>query len=283
LQQFHRLLPALGNQASPGLRINPGRSFQLDPRFDPCRPASKLGIPLAELVQALAEDSTLTNNIKGLHFHTVFASHNFAPMRDAVERLEQALGAAFLNRLEWINLGGGYLFECKEDLAGLVEIAGGLKHRFGVEVYFEPGKAIVGQAGYLAATVLDCFRRDGHLVAVLDTTVNHHPEIFEYQIRPQPAWAEPEQGETVLLAGCTCLAGDVFGEYRFDRPVQVGDRMVFANVGAYSLIKANRFNGYNLPSIYAWDGGLTCRLLQRFDYSDYRRMWVADGIGQNDL
>jgi len=151
-----------------------------------------------------------------------------------------------------------------------------LRNRFGLAVYFEPGKAMAGQAGYLCASVIDRFQRDGKTVAVLDSTVNHHPEIFEYQIRPEPAWDEPVQGESAILAGCTCLAGDVFGEYRFERLPEVGDRLTFTGLGAYSLIKANRFNGYDLPSIYAWAGAGGLRLMKNHRFEDYRSQWTAD-------
>ncbi len=277
LQQFRRLRALLpDSQSSPGLRVNPGLSFLDDCRYDPCRESSKLGVPLDELTQALAEDGSLGMRIKGLHFHTVFSSRSFEPMKQALALIEQNLGEAFLSGLDWINLGGGYLFASLEDLGVLAEIAQSLRWRFGVEVYFEPGKALAGRSGYLAATVIDLFRRDGKTVAVLDSTVNHHPEIFEYQIRPEPAWAEPEQGEAAILAGCTCLAGDVFGEYRFDTLPEVGDRLVFANVGAYSLAKANRFNGHNLPGIYAWDGAAGMRRMKSYGYTEYLAQWAAD-------
>ena len=276
LQQFQRLRPLLGDKASPGLRVNPGLSFLDDRRYDPCRESSKLGVPLDELASALADDESLPEQIKGLHFHTVFSSRSFAPLRETVGHIRQSLGAAFLSRLDWINLGGGYLFESLEDLAVLAEIAKDLRLSFGVEVYFEPGKAVAGRAGYLAASVIDRFRRDGKTVLVLDSAVNHHPEIFEYQIRPEPAWDEPAQGEPAILAGCTCLAGDVFGEYRFDALPEVGGRLVFANLGAYSLAKANRFNGHNLPAVYAWDGADGLRRMQTPGYEEYAAQWTAD-------
>ena len=283
LEQFRRLEALAGATASLGLRINPGLSFLGDPRFDPCRTASKLGVPLEDLALALRQDESLRRKVKGLHFHTVFASASFAPLRETVGRIEQILGAAFLARLDWINLGGGYLFESLEDLAGLIETALDLRQRFGLGVYFEPGKAVAGRAGYLCASVIDRFHRDDKTVVVLDSTVNHHPEIFEYQTRPEPGWVEPVNGEPAILAGCTCLAGDVFGEYRFETLPAVGDRLVFANVGAYSLIKANQFNGYNLPSIYIRDGKGTLHLTKQYGFEDYRSRWIADEMNVSGL
>ncbi|MDD5036383.1 MAG: carboxynorspermidine decarboxylase [Methylococcaceae bacterium] len=274
LEQFLRLQPCLGEDASPGLRVNPQFSFAGDRRFDPCREYSKLGVPLDELVSALADDAGLVKRIKGLHFHTMFSSNSFEPMQKTVALIEEKL-AGLLHRLDWINLGGGYLFETEQDLAALMEIAQHLRRRFDLAIYFEPGKGVVGRAGYLVGTVIDLFRRDGKILAVLDTTVNHHPKAFEYQIRPEPAWTEPKRGHGAILAGCTCLAGDLFGEYRFDEPLQLGDRVAFANVGAYSLIKASRFNGYDLPSIYAWDGA-SLRPMKQYGYGEFNRQWTAD-------
>jgi carboxynorspermidine decarboxylase len=275
LEQFRRFTPLLRDNASAGLRINPKLSFLDDRRYDPCREFSKLGVPLDGLERALAGGDFPISRLRGLHFHNVFSSRSFFPLQKTVARIEESL-AAWLPRLEWLNLGGGYLFETEADLEGLCEVAGGLRRRWGLEVYFEPGKALVGQAGYLVASVIDLFESDGKPVAILDTTVNHHPEVFEYQVRPEPAWNEPDEGPTAILAGCTCLAGDVFGDYRFERPLVLGDRVAFKNVGAYGLIKANRFNGYNLPAIYAWDGRDGLRLMKTFDYEQYYSQWTAD-------
>jgi carboxynorspermidine decarboxylase len=276
LEQFRRLVPLLGERVSPGLRVNPKLSVLDDRRYDPCGAFSKLGVPLDALRKALEDDGMMRSRLEGLHFHNSFSSRSFAPLHKTVRRIEESL-ADWLPRIRWLNLGGGYLFEAEADLAGLCELARRLRQRWDLEVYFEPGKALVGSAGYLVASVIDLFRSDGQWVAVLDTTVNHHPEVFEYQIRPEPAWTEPGQGWAAILAGCTCLAGDVFGSYRFERPLALGDRVAFRNVGAYSLIKANRFNGYNLPAIYAWDGKEDLRPMKSYGFEDYTNQWTADG------
>ncbi len=275
LEQFRRLASLLGPTASPGLRINPNLSFLEDPRFDPCRPFSKLGVPIDSLESSLRDDAALADRVRGLHLHHAFASRSFAPMAQAVTRIEESL-LPHLPRLDWINLGGGYLFECADDLGELCRIVEGLRSRHAVKVFFEPGNALVGKAGYLVATVIDLFESDGKPVAVLDTSVNHHPEIFEYQRRPQPDWDEPAEGCQAILAGCTCLAGDVFGEFRFATPLEIGSRVAFRHVGAYSLIKANRFNGYNLPSIHAWDGRLELRRLKQYSFEEYLGQWAGD-------
>lgn len=274
LEQFERLGPCVAGRASIGLRVNPQLSFLADGRYDPCRPHSKLGIPVDNLASILDRNQSLMSRIAGLHFHTSFESRSFAPLKSTLDRIENVLGG-FMNRLEWINLGGGYLFENGDDLNELSELVAALKRRRDVEIYFEPGKAVVGRAGYLVASVVDRFERGGKFIAVLDTGVNHLPEIFEYQKVPPVAEHRPDGAFECLLVGSTCLAGDVFGEYRFREPLRVGDRVVFPDVGAYSLIKANRFNGYDLPAIFASDRYGRVKAMKRFGYEDYRTQWMA--------
>ncbi|TAK61442.1 carboxynorspermidine decarboxylase [Methylobacter sp.] len=267
--QYQRYSEAAQAKSSIGLRVNPKLSFLHDDRFDPCREHSKLGVDIKQLCRTIRLDQ-----IQGLHIHNVFSATDFSPLIKTVEKLQQHLGIG-LAELEWLNLGGGYLFGQIEDYRPFVELVNKLTHDFGLEVYIEPGKAVVGRAGYLVATVLDSFVSDGETIVILDTSVNHNPEVFEYQRQPELHEHEPEGQYAAILAGCTCLAGDVFGKYRFKEPLQVGDKVVFKNVGAYSLIKANRFNGYNLPDIYL-SNSLRVKKVKHYDYQDYRRQWLAD-------
>jgi len=254
-------------ETSIGLRVNPKLSFLQDDRFDPCRPHSKLGMAI--------DDLDCLEQIQGLHVHNVFAAADFTPLIKTIDKLRQHFGLG-LAGLDWLNIGGGYLFGQIEDYRPFINVVKQLKQDFGVEVYMEPGNAVVGRAGYLMATVLDCFVSDGEAIAVLDTSVNHNPEVFEYQIQPELHEHQPDGGYSAILAGCTCLAGDVFGQYRFAKPLQVGDKVVFKQVGAYSLIKANRFNGYNLPDIYLSDS-VRVKRIKHYDYQDYRQQWLTHG------
>lgn len=269
LSQYRRFADTAKEQASVGLRLNPRLSFLDDERFDPCRPHSKLGVDLAELVQATGQAS-----IEGLHIHTVFSALDFVPLIKTIAKLRPQIDGK-LGKMGWLNLGGGYLFNQIEDLTPFIELVNTLKSDFAIEVYIEPGKAVVGRAGYLVTTVVDSFSSDGKNIVVLDTSVNHHPEVFEYQRQPELHEHDPEGHYQALLAGSTCLAGDLFGEYRFRRPLNIGDKLVFKQVGAYSLIKANRFNGYNLPDIYLWREH-QIKKLKHYTYQDYRRQWLAD-------
>ncbi len=265
LTQFQRLHSSAQGY-SKGLRINPKSSFVDDIRYDPCRRHSKLGVDITLLQEGLPAE------IEGLHFHTVFSRQDFTPLLQIIDAIEPLLQRA--RQLRWLNLGGGYLYNAIEDVQPLVDAIKDVRRRFALQVLVEPGKAIVGNAGYLLTTVLDSFSSDGKHVLVLDTSVNHHPEVFEYQIKP-PLWEEDLSGHySALLVGSTCLAGDLFGEYRFAQLPQVGDQLVFNQVGAYSLIKANRFNGYNLPEIHIWQAG---RLIahKRYGFADYRNQWLG--------
>ena len=267
LEQYQQFRPLLNAAVSPGLRVNPELSFVADHRYDPCRNFSKLGVPLGQLAGQLPQ------GIEGLHFHTVFGSYSFQPLQETVALIEAQLSNS-LASLKWINLGGGYLFDSEQQMKPLIDLIVRLKQHYQVEVFVEPGNGVVGASGFIVATVIDCFVREGKTVVVLDTSVNHNPEVFEYQRRPQLVEEVPDGEYSAILAGCTCLAGDLFGEYRFDKPITLGDRFTFCQVGAYSMIKSNRFNGYNFPDIYTFDDS-TARKIKTYDYAHYRAQWLT--------
>jgi carboxynorspermidine decarboxylase len=247
--------------------VNPKLSFSADTRFDPCRPHSKLGVDIDALWL-----SNVIDQVQGLHIHTVFSARDFTPLIKTIEKLRDYMSDK-LAKLRWINLGGGYLFSEIKDHQPFIDLVLALKKDFDFDVYIEPGKAVVGNAGYLIATVLDSFVSDGKTIAILDTSVNHNPEVFEYQRQPELYEHDTLGHYPIILAGCTCLAGDVFGEYRFKTPLKIGDKVVFKNVGAYSLIKANRFNGYALPSVYLWNGQNLDKINQD-SYQNYYQQWA---------
>ena len=289
LGQWERHRGNLAGKASCGLRVNPQLSFADDCRYDPCRPQSKLGVPLEDLAAVLREEPGRLEGVRGLLVHSNCDSTDFGELRATEERL-QARIPELLEQVEWVNLGGGYLFEEDgESCGGLDELCrtiDGLRSRYGVGVFIEPGSGLIRAAGYFVASVLDLFRSDGATVAVLDTTVNHMPEVFEYGYQPDVVGAVANVPSTgsgsaedegapheYLLAGCTCLAGDLFGTYRFDEPLDVGDRVVFSNAGSYTLVKAHTFNGVTLPSVYAltMDGELALQASPSF--TDYAARW----------
>jgi carboxynorspermidine decarboxylase len=250
---------------SKGLRINPKLSFSSDNRFDPCRLHSKLGLNIEEIQR------NDFNEIEGLHLHTVFSQQDLSALIKTLDKIESYL-SDFLPSLKWVNLGGGYLLQDIADLEPLITVILRLRKQYQIDVYLEPGKDIVNKAVSLVTTVIDCFDSDGKTIAVLDSSINHNPEVFEFQRTPTVLEADEKGNFSVILVGSTCLAGDIFGEYLFNQAIQIGDKISFINVGAYTMVKANRFNGYNFPDIYSVEQGeLKC--LKHYDYDNYRQQW----------
>lgn len=268
LTQLARFAPSLSGPSKVGLRINPRLPFVDDDRYNPCRRNSKLGVPIGQVRRALDDDPATLEPVRGLHFHTNCESDTFTPLLHTVRHIEDRLGD-WLQSLEWINLGGGYLLDSDAKLGPIIKAVEILKDRYGLEVFIEPGAAFVRDAGFLIAQVIDLFSSGGKMVAVLDTTVNHWPEIFEYQFEPDVLGHDDEAEHEYILAGSSCLAGDVLGVYGFNAPLELGSRIVLPRVGAYSQVKAHMFNGINLPTVYSVDADGTLVERRRFTYDDF--------------
>jgi carboxynorspermidine decarboxylase len=298
-ETFLRSGAAAGRRSSPprcGLRVNPGRRGRpggppgpgspddpepargpaqaLDERYDPCRRHSKLGAPLDQVAEMLRSHPEELAGLTGLHLHTTCEETDLSRLRETVHFVAAHLDP-LLARLEWINLGGGYLLNAAADLAPFCETVAFLRSRYGMEVFVEPGTALVRKAGYLAASVVDLFPSDGKMVAVVDTTVNHMPEVLEFGFSPDVVGDSEAAPHRYLLAGCSCLAGDVFGEYRFDEPLTVGSRVTFEEAGAYALAKAHWLNGITLPAVWLLDRGGSLKLVRSFSYDDFARQCGA--------
>ena len=180
----------------------------------------------------------------------------------------------YLKGLKWMNFGGGHHIT-KEgyDIDLLCKCIERVRDRYGVQVYLEPGEAVALNAGVLVSTVLDVVRADMP-VAILDTSAaTHMPDVLEMPYRPMVIGSgDPgEKRWSCRLAGKSCLAGDVIGEYSFDEPLKAGDRLVFTDMAIYSMVKTTTFNGLRLPSIVRWnpetDG---TRLVREFGYEDFK-------------
>ncbi|MCH7574702.1 MAG: hypothetical protein IIA59_06190 [Candidatus Marinimicrobia bacterium] len=269
LSQLQRFGRAVQGRARYGLRVNPQLSFLDDKRYNPSRRASKLGVPLTDLIAVLSNGAKDTLvGVSGLHFHNNTDSTDFSQLLQTVEHIDLHLGR-WLSTLDWINLGGGYLFDEGVNLAPFQQAVELLKSKHELEIFIEPGAALVRDAGFIVSSVVDLFMSDGKQIAVLDTTVNHMPEVFEYQYEPEVLGHTDDGDHSYILAGASCLAGDLFGEYSFDEPLKIGSRVVFTGMGAYTLVKAHMFNGINLPTIYTLtkDGELV--LEKEFTYEDF--------------
>jgi carboxynorspermidine decarboxylase len=274
LSQWNRFSRCTNGKVKFGLRVNPQLSFLTDDRYNPCRSNSKLGIPMSALVASLTNHVERFRCLTGVHFHTHCESSSLAPLLATVEHLETQLGK-LLGNLEWINLGGGYLYDEISALGPFYQAVEMLKRKYGLEVFVEPGEAIVGNAGYIVSSVVDLFESEGKMLAILDTSINHIPSAFDYQCPPSVLYSNQSGRYVYLLAGTTCLAGDLFGEYRFDTPLEIGSKVTFECVGGYSLVKANMFNGINLPDIYALNNQRELVLKKQYTIKDYISRWES--------
>ena len=250
LSQWHHLRGQVSAETRVGLRVNPQLSFIRDPRYDPCRQNSKLGAPISRLADLIKSDPAGLHGITGIHFHNNCEGTNFASLLATARQIRDVI-PKILQQIDWINLGGGYLFNLAHDCADFYEAVAIFRETFGLEVYIEPGAAAVRRCGTIEATVHDIFDGDDNQIAILDTTVNHMSEVFEFQFEPDVLGHVDGGLHSYILAGCTCLAGDVFGQYSFDTALAIGSRITFLNMGAYTMSKAHRFNGVGLPTIYA--------------------------------
>lgn len=272
LPQWGRLREIVGDRARCGLRVNPQLSFVNDDRYNPCRKYSKLGVPLDTLKNALSSGFDELGQASGIHFHTNCESTTLDPLLATVQYLDSHF-ASLLTRLEWINLGGGYQYDEINSLEPLYQAVDLLQRKYGLEVFIEPGEAIVGNAGYIISSVVDLFDSEGKTLAILDTSINHMPQVFEYQYRPDVSNSTQSGKYSYILAGATCLAGDLFGEYNFDAPLEIGSKIVFEFMGAYTLVKANMFNGVALPNIYALSDKNEFLLKKQYTFQDYISRW----------
>ena len=256
---------ALEAGVSCGLRVNPQVSEVATAIYNPCAPFSRLGTPPEGF------DRAALAGVEGLHFHALCESGAESLAR-TLAAIETHFGP-WLPQMKWVNFGGGHLMtRAGYDLERLIGLIQEFRRRHGVEVYLEPGGAVAWGAGYLIASVLDIVH-NGMEIAILDTSAaNHMPDVLEMPYRPEVRGAgEPGSGShTYRLGGNTCLAGDVIGDYGFDKPLQVGDRLVFEDMIHYTFVKSTTFNGVNLPSLAILTGDGELRVVRRFGYRDYR-------------
>jgi len=266
MNQWQQYKNLVNGKLNCGLRLNPEKSFARDERYDPCRKYSKLGVPVSRVVNENLQ------GIQGIHLHNNCESNDYTELKQTLEHVCELLDQE-LENMQWINLGGGYFIDDAEQLHELEKIIKDLKDKYTLDVFIEPGKGIVGSAGFLVASVVDIFESDGKQIAVLDTTVNHLPEVFEYQYRPHILQEDSEGQYEYRIAGCSCLSGDLFGDYRFQQALEIGSRVTFKNVGAYMLVKANMFNGINLPTVNILKPDETLVMEKEFSYEDFRKKY----------
>ena len=283
---------AKGAGKSVGLRVNPECSTQSGHAiYDPCAPYSRLGVTKAEF------DESVLPLLDGLHFHTLCEQDSDA-LETTLRAFDERFGG-FMKGMKWLNFGGGHHITREGyDIPRLERCIRAAQSEYGCEVYLEPGEAVVLNAGTLVAEVLDVVH-NGIDVAVLDASAAcHMPDVLEMPYRPpvcglfrktdngpsakdlceyagdgyekvSDAGAPEERAHVCRLAGATCLAGDVIGDWSFDEKPQPGDRIVFGDMALYTMVKTNTFNGTPLPGIYFRRADGSVRTLRTFGYADF--------------
>jgi carboxynorspermidine decarboxylase len=266
-QQLERFRPLWEKSGvSIGLRVNPEHSEGAVPLYDPCAPKSRLGIPRREF------DGRSLAGIDGLHFHTL-CEQLFEPLERTAMAFEEKFGA-FLPGMKWLNLGGGHhITRGGYDLDALVELVKYFRGKYGVEVYLEPGEAVVIGTGVLVGEVLDVVHNEMP-IAILDVSATcHMPDVLEMPYRPGiTGGREPgTMAHTYRLAGPSCLAGDVIGDWSFTRPLHPGDRLAFEDMAHYTMVKTTTFHGIQHPHLCTFEpetGELN--VVRSFGYEDFR-------------
>ncbi len=261
LRKFGGMCRSAGK--SIGLRINPECSTQEAAIYDPCAVGSRLGVRACDL--------TAFPDVDGLHFHTL-CEQNADALETTLKAVEEKFGN-YLHKCKWVNFGGGHHITRPDyDVPLLERLIVEFQKKYDVQVYLEPGEAIALRAGYLVTEVMDIVE-NGMDIAILDASAAcHMPDVLEMPYRP-PLFASGEAGEkahTYRLSSCTCLAGDIIGDYSFDQPLAIGDRLCFEDMAIYSMVKNNTFNGMPLPEIGILHTDGSYETVKTFGYSDFK-------------
>lgn len=257
---------------SMGLRINPECSTQEGHAiYDPCAPFSRLGTTEEKFRSGMTEEDIAS--LDGLHFHTL-CEQNADDLAKTLDAVEERFGDV-LHRMKWLNFGGGHhITRADYDRELLKECILRMKEKYGLEIYLEPGEAVALNAGLLITEVLE-IAENGMEIAILDTSAAcHMPDVLEMPYRPPLKNAgepgDPRKPYVYRLAGPTCLAGDVIGDYSFEDSLQRGSRLEFQDMAIYTMVKNNTFNGMKLPDIVLEKSDGTCVTVRSFGYEDFK-------------
>ncbi|MDD4297776.1 MAG: carboxynorspermidine decarboxylase [Ruminiclostridium sp.] len=248
-----------------GVRINPEHSTQNNAIYDPCSKGSRLGVTLKNF----RED--LLSGVSGFHFHTL-CEQNSDDLVETLKAFEKNFGK-YLHDMKWVNFGGGHHITRDDyDIETLIKSIIYFKDKYGVEVYLEPGEAIALNAGFLVASVQDIVE-NGMSIAIIDASAAcHMPDVLEMPYRPVIIDSDlpNKKANTYRIGGPTCLAGDIIGDYSFDKPLEIGQKLIFCDMAIYTMVKNNTFNGMKLPSIALADKDGEVKLIKEFGYNDFK-------------
>ena len=264
LERFGKRAAEAGK--SVGLRINPQYSTQEGHEiYDPCATGSRLGVTIEKFRPELLE------YVDGLHFHTL-CEQDAQPLHDTLKEVERQFGE-WLPKMKWLNFGGGHHITREGyDIALLERCICDMKEKYDLEIFLEPGEAVALNAGVLLTKVEEIVENSIQ-IAILDTSAAcHMPDVLEMPYRPplQDGYEAEEKAYTYRLAGPTCLAGDVIGDYSFAEPLKRGDTLTFEDMAIYTMVKNNTFNGMRLPASVLEDKDGECRVVRQFGYEDFK-------------
>ena len=264
LERFGKRAAEAGK--SVGLRINPQYSTQEGHEiYDPCATGSRLGVTIEKFRPELLE------YVDGLHFHTL-CEQDAQPLHDTLKEVERQFGE-WLPKMKWLNFGGGHHITREGyDIALLERCICDMKEKYDLEIFLEPGEAVALNDGVLLTKVEEIVENSIQ-IAILDTSAAcHMPDVLEMPYRPplQDGYEAEEKAYTYRLAGPTCLAGDVIGDYSFAEPLKRGDTLTFEDMAIYTMVKNNTFNGMRLPAIVLEDKDGECRVVRQFGYEDFK-------------
>lgn len=255
-----------------GLRINPECSTQEGHEiYDPCAPFSRLGTTKEAFESAIESNPEILAMMDGIHFHTL-CEQNSDDLATTLLTVTDKFGQ-YLKQMKWINFGGGHHITRDDyDIELLTKLIKNIKEDYNVEVYLEPGEAVVLNAGFLVSSVLTTLK-NGMNIAILDTSAAcHMPDVLEMPYRPPilNSGEANEKAHTYRLGGPTCLSGDIIGDYSFDKPLKSGDEIIFGDMALYTMVKTNTFNGMPLPAIGYRDESGQLYLVKEFGYDDFK-------------
>lgn len=274
LAQFERFEPLVrdferreGRKISLGLRINPEFEVVATDLYNPCAPGSRLGVAVDQL------PAELPAAIDGLHFHALCESSSF-DLEQALAAIEAKFGH-YLSKIKWFNMGGGHLMTRQGyDVDHLVGLLTTFRQKWGMQVILEPGSAFAWDTGVLVSEVVDIVENRGIKTAILDVSfTGHMPDCLEmpYKPRIRGAHHEPVAGlPTYRIGGNSCLSGDFIGDWSFDQPLKIGDKIVFEDMIHYTMVKTTTFNGVQHPAIAIWDDASGLKVVRQFGYADYK-------------
>jgi len=244
-----------------GLRLNPGVSSSNFDLADPSRPFSRLGEWDASKVEAVID------KITGFMVHNNCENKDFGHFDRLLAEVEARFAHLF-EQVEWVSLGGGIHFTGKDyPLRDFCARLMQFSERYRVQVYLEPGEAAVTGTTTLEVTVLDTLF-NGKNLAIVDASTEAH--MLDLLIYRQSAEMEPNEGpHEYMVCGKSCLAGDIFGEFRFANELKPGDRLSILDAAGYTMVKKNWFNGVAMPAIAIREKDGTIVPVRSFDYEDY--------------